>query len=177
MAFCLKYCEMPWRQLPLPILRTTLDDGSRVQIPRNQFGLIWSKIESLSWTLIWILACILILHIMSSPFQAHFFGFEPIDFPSKKVPCKFSIHLSLFGLGPSSKGSGSNLWLSSNRIALFHWTLDLGPSPKVAQTISHCWLVFIAKLPLPILRVDLPIYKGCEKVVKWSILQLQIWQL
>ncbi len=40
--------------------------------------------------------------------------------------------LPLFGLGPSSKGHGANLWLSSNRIALFHWTLDLGPSSKVA---------------------------------------------
>jgi hypothetical protein len=44
--------------------------------------------------------------------------FEPIDFPSQMVPYKFSLDLSLFGLGPSSKGHGFNLWLSSNRIAL-----------------------------------------------------------
>ncbi len=37
-----------------------------------------------------------------------------------------------FNLGPSSsKDRASNLWLSSNRIALFHWTLDLGPLSKV----------------------------------------------
>ncbi len=36
----------------------------------------------------------------------------------------FSLDLPLFGLGPSSKGHGSNLWLWANRIALFHWTLD-----------------------------------------------------
>ncbi len=47
------------------------------------------------------------------------------------VPCRFSLDLPLFGLGPSSKGHGFNLWLSSNRIALFHGTLDLEPSSKV----------------------------------------------
>jgi hypothetical protein len=47
-------------------------------------------------------------------------GFQPIDFPSKMVPCRFSLDLPLFGLVLSSKGRGSNLWLSSNRIALFH---------------------------------------------------------
>jgi hypothetical protein len=32
--------------------------------------------------------------------------------------------LPLFGLGPLSKGLGSNyLWLLPNRIALLHWTL------------------------------------------------------
>ncbi len=28
-----------------------------------------------------------------------FFGSEPVDFPSKMVPCKFSLDLQLFGLG------------------------------------------------------------------------------
>ncbi len=39
------------------------------------------------------------------------------------MPCRFSLNLPLFGLGPSSKGLGSNLWLSSNRIAscLLNW--------------------------------------------------------
>jgi hypothetical protein len=50
----------------------------------------------------------------------------------KMVPCRFSLNLSLFGFGPSSKGHGLNLWLSANRIALFHWTLELGPSCEVA---------------------------------------------
>jgi len=45
---------------------------------------------------------------------------EPIDFPSKMVSCRFNLDLPLFGLGPSSKGCGSKLWLPTNRIALFH---------------------------------------------------------
>jgi hypothetical protein len=103
---------------------------SSVQIPRNQFGLIWSKLNpwvghylgpklaswfSKSWALLW----------------GHLFGSEPIDFPPKIVPC-ISFNLPLFGFGPSSKGQGLHLWLSANRIALFHWTSDLGPSSKVA---------------------------------------------
>jgi hypothetical protein len=62
---------------------------------------------------------------------------EPIDFPSKMVPCKFHFHLPFFGLGPSSKGHGSKLWLSSKSTALFHWTLDLGPSSKVATSLNQ----------------------------------------
>jgi len=38
--------------------------------------------------------------------------------------CRFSLNLSCFGFGPSFKGHRSNLWLSSNRITLCHWTLD-----------------------------------------------------
>jgi hypothetical protein len=52
----------------VPTLRPTLD-GSRVQIPRNQFGLIWSKLNPWVWTLPWTLVGILILQIISSPFQ------------------------------------------------------------------------------------------------------------
>ncbi len=66
-----------------------------------------------------------------------FFSSEPIDFLSKMVPCKFSLNLPLFGLKPTSKARGSNLWLSTNRIALFQWTLDLGPSFKVALSSSE----------------------------------------
>ncbi len=68
--------------------------------------------------------------------MAPLFGFEPIDFPSEMVPSSFRLDLPPFGLGPSSKGRGSNLWLSANKIALFHWTLDLGPLSKVALTLS-----------------------------------------
>jgi hypothetical protein len=59
---------------------------------------------------------------------------EPIDFSFKMVPCKFSLNLSLCGLQSSSKGShvGPICGSHSNRIALFHWTLDPGPSSKVA---------------------------------------------
>jgi hypothetical protein len=61
---------------------------------------------------------------MSSPLSSISFS-KPIDFPSKMVPCRFSLNLPLVGLGISSWGYGSNLWLSANRVALFHWTLDL----------------------------------------------------
>ncbi len=53
-----------------------------------------------------------------------FLALETIDFPSKMVPCGFSLNLPLFGVGPSSKGSGSNLWLSAIRIIYF-----IGPRP------------------------------------------------
>jgi hypothetical protein len=48
------------------------------------------------------------------------------------VPCRFSFNWPIFGLETSSKGHGSNYWLSANRIALFHWTLDVRPSSNVA---------------------------------------------
>jgi hypothetical protein len=48
--------------------------------------------------------------------------------------------LPLFGLGPLSKGHGSNyLWLLPNRFALFHWTLDLAPSSKVMANAMFFW--------------------------------------
>ncbi len=84
----------------------------------------------------WSLACILIIQITRSPFYVFFFRFEAIDFPSKMVSCRFSLDLPLFGLGPSSKGLRSNLWLSSNRIDLFHWTPDLGLSSKLALIVD-----------------------------------------
>jgi len=48
------------------------------------------------------------------------------------VPCKFNLDLALFGLRLSSKGCGSDLWLLVTRISLFYWTLNIGPSYKVA---------------------------------------------
>jgi hypothetical protein len=51
---------------------------------------------------------------------------------------KFSLDLPLFGLGLSCKDHGSNLWLSSNRIALFHWTLDR----HLKWTWLACYLLF-----------------------------------
>jgi hypothetical protein len=55
--------------------------GSGVQIPRNQFGLIWSKIESLSWSLHWTLASILVLQIVSYPFKLFLKSESISDFP------------------------------------------------------------------------------------------------
>ncbi len=68
-------------------------------------------------------------------FELFSFWFKPVDFPSKMVLCKISLNLSLFGLGPSSKGHASNFWLSAVMIVLFHWTLDLGPESKVALSL------------------------------------------
>jgi hypothetical protein len=48
------------------------------------------------------------------------------------VPCKFSLDLPLFGLGPSSKGHRSNLWLSSYNISL-----GLGPHLKWSLELLH----------------------------------------
>jgi hypothetical protein len=44
--------------------------------------------------------------------------------------------LPLFGLEPSPQGPVSNLWLSSNRITLLHWTLNLGHSSKVTLSFT-----------------------------------------
>jgi len=66
---------------------------------------------------------------MSFPFFSSFLWFEVIDFPYKLVPCRFNLNFSLFGFEPSFKGCGFNLWLS----ILFHWTMDLKPSSKMAQ--------------------------------------------
>ncbi len=63
--------------------------------------------------------------------MSSFLGFKPIDFPSKMVTQRFSLDLSLFGPGLSSKAHGPKLMLSSNRIALFDGTPDLEPSFKV----------------------------------------------
>jgi hypothetical protein len=83
--------------------------GSRVQIPRNQFGLIWWILE-LDPTLDPS------LHLAPSncklSFLAPFFfgggggRLKPIDFPSKIVPYRFSLDLPLFGHG----GRGSNIF-------------------------------------------------------------------
>jgi hypothetical protein len=53
---------------------------------------------------------------MSSPFGTVFWS-KPMDFPSKQVPCSFSLNLPLFGLGPLFKGLGTNLKLLTNKIA------------------------------------------------------------
>ncbi len=82
----------------------------------------------------WILeldpwACILVLQIMSSHLSCFFWGPNQFDFPSKMEPCSFSLDLPLLVLDPHLKAVGpiygSNLWLSSNRIGLFHWTCNL----------------------------------------------------
>ncbi len=116
--------------------RLTLDWGApRVQICRNhQFGTHLKQIESLSWTpsldhslhlgssKSWALLFISFFWVSTNWFSHQNFG----------EPCRFSLNLPLFGVEPSSKGHGSNLWNPSNRIALFHWTLERVSSSKLA---------------------------------------------
>jgi hypothetical protein len=59
-----------------------------------------------------------------------FLGSNQLIFPPEW--CHVDLASLLFGLVFSSKVHESNLWLSSNRITLFHWTLNLGSSFKVA---------------------------------------------
>jgi hypothetical protein len=58
------------------------------------------------------------------------------------VPCKFSLDLPLFGLGPSSKGHRSNLWLSSYSIALLYF-IEPWTSSKVEllHIVEMCEMV------------------------------------
>ncbi len=53
-------------------------------------------------------------------------------FPSKWCYVSLASICHFLGLGPSSRGHGYNLRLSSSRIALFRGTLEVGPSSKVA---------------------------------------------
>jgi len=109
-------------------LRPTLHQG-----PGSNFlgtNLDWFEANwILSWTVRWSLAWLLVLQIKNSP-SSIVFWFEPIDFLSKTG--RFNFNLPLFGLGPSFKGLGTNLKLWTNKIAWIHWSLDLGPSSKVA---------------------------------------------
>ncbi len=107
-----------------PYLQPTLD-GVRGS---NSWEPIWTHLQqivSLSWTLPWTLACILVLQIMSSPFELFFFlvSNQLIFSPKWQHLHLVSIYY-FFYIGPLSKSCGSNLWLLSNKIALFHWTLD-----------------------------------------------------
>jgi hypothetical protein len=123
---------------PKEDLRHTSDRGSRVQFPRSQFGLIWSKLNPCCWTVPWSLAWFLVLQISrSSPFSTIFWSRPNWFSLPKQVPCRFSDNLSLFGLWPSSKGLGTNLKLLTNKIAWIHWFLDLGPSSKVALRLTR----------------------------------------
>ncbi len=81
----------------------------------------------------WILKldCTLVLSlILGSPNQELsfliFFGLNQLIFPPKQVPCRFSLNLPLFGLGPFSKDLGTNLKLRPIRLLEFigPWTLD-----------------------------------------------------
>ncbi len=98
------------------------------------------QIEFLSWSVPGSLAWFLVLQIRSSPFSTVFRS-EPIDFPSKTGAILASI-CHVFGLGPSSKGVGTNLKVSTNKIAWIHWSLDLEPSSKVTLSFTTCFSIF-----------------------------------
>jgi hypothetical protein len=51
-------------------------------------------------------------------------------FPTKQVRWRFSLNCHFLVLGPLSNGLGTNLKLSTNKIAWLHWSLNLGPSSK-----------------------------------------------
>jgi hypothetical protein len=121
---------------------------SRVQTPRNQFGLIWSKLNP------WVGSClgpysfcILVIHMMRALLL---FCLQQLIFTPKwwhHVVGLDSISHFL-GLDPCLKSCGSNCWLSYNTIARFHWSGDLLPLSKVAlrlgagahKTINFWWI-------------------------------------
>ncbi len=72
----------------------------------------------------------MVLQIRSSLFSTIFLVWTNW-FSLQKVPCRFSLNLLLFGLRPSCKGLGTNLKLSTNKIAWICWSLNLGPLSKV----------------------------------------------
>jgi hypothetical protein len=82
------------------------------------------------------LGYILVLQTMSSPstflFFVFFFGFGPLSFPSKMMPCRLQHNLIFLGPGSLFIGLGINLKLLTNRNVRFDWTLLLGPLSKVA---------------------------------------------
>jgi hypothetical protein len=57
------------------------------------------------------------------------------------VSCKWHLNLISIGVGSSSKGLGSNLWLLTNKNAPFRWTLDLGPRTLVSS--GHKFLLML----------------------------------
>jgi hypothetical protein len=62
---------------------------------------------------------------------ASFFGLDQLNFlPNKMILCKCHLKLAWIGFRSQSKGLGSNLWLSTNKIAPFCWTLPFGPHLK-----------------------------------------------
>jgi hypothetical protein len=93
-----------------------LEVGSIVQIPRNQFGPIWSKLNPSVGPCFLTVACIL-----SSPFGSFLLLLsEPIDFPSKMVPCRLVLDSQLKAVGPI---------YGSRPIGLLYF---IGPSSKAA---------------------------------------------
>jgi hypothetical protein len=77
---------------------------------------------------------------MSSLLFSSFFccGLNQLIFPQKWCHVGLALICHFLVLDPHLKTMGPNLWLSFNRIALFHWTPDFGSSSKVAFS-ELCW--------------------------------------
>ncbi len=97
------------------------------------------QIESLSWSVPGSLAWSLVLQIRSSPFSTVFWS--PTNWFSPQNRCHISLNLPLFGLGPTSKGLGTDLKLLTYNIAWIHQSLDPGPSSKVALSFTICFSI------------------------------------
>jgi len=80
----------------------------------------FKQIESFSWTLSWSLAWFLVLRITSSPFSTIFWS-EPMFFPPKQVPCRFSLNLPFLVLDPH----------------LNSWVPDLGLDPRLKSPLGN----------------------------------------
>ncbi len=79
---------------------------------------------------------------------ALFLVWTKLIFPTKQVPCKFRLNLPLFGLGPSSKGLGTNLKLLTNKIAWIHWSHGCTRARlKFSQTLGAQRSLRTAKSP------------------------------
>jgi hypothetical protein len=107
------------------------------------FKLLGTNMDSFeaNWVLELELALDPSLHLGSPnhelSFLRSFFFFGGLNWLNlaKMLPCRFSLDLPLIGLGPSSKGHGSNFLLWANRTALFYWTLDLRRMSKAALSV------------------------------------------
>jgi len=103
----------------------------------NQFGLIWRILNPWVWPCLGPYLASWFFKSWALLFSSVFLVWTNWIFPQKwhhvglAWICHFLVlDLHLMAMGP-------NLYLSSNRTALFHWTLDFGPSAKVALSSWH----------------------------------------
>jgi len=109
--------------------------------PRSKFlGTNLDSFEA-NWILVLDPTLHLCLHLCSSNNELSFKFFLWVWTNWFPKWCHVSlVQFATFWLWPSYKDYSSNLWLSSsNRIVLFHWTLDIGPSSKVAFNFTKSW--------------------------------------
>ncbi len=113
--------------------------------PRPKFlGTNFDSFEA-NWILVLDPTLHLCLHLCSSNIFIYLFTYYSYSyfrvwtnwFPKW---CHVSlVQFPTFWSSPSFKDYNSNLWFSSNRIVLFHWTLNIGPSSKMAFNFIKSW--------------------------------------